>query len=280
MDSCTIITAVHTSCSSKVLPTALKTPLCTLPSTIRSFLWEPFNRHEHSLYLGWDDINFNKDNGCKMIVSVPCPADVSALRRVKILYHLHCNNKDCSILAGTLVLYLGSLCPPFESCSNQNLFQLYFGIEFHHDNLTFIWPTSMYKFARCFGLCEIIQYPLSHEKHKFGLDASMPGRSSAWLFEQVHLHLLLIQDEISEVFSPNQFAAPAATIQMLVNVPFVHAFLLKIIGSRPTTAVENSALHMISFSTHQRYLMSHYPRSTTTIAARYKNCLSVSRIGC
>jgi hypothetical protein len=45
----------------------------------------------------------------------------------------------------------------------------------------------------------------------------MPGCTSAWLFEQVHSHLVLIREDNSKVFSPNQFAAPAATIQMLVN---------------------------------------------------------------
>jgi hypothetical protein len=45
----------------------------------------------------------------------------------------------------------------------------------------------------------------------------MPGRMSAWLFEQVHSHLVCIRDDNSEVFSPSQFAAPAATIQTLVN---------------------------------------------------------------
>jgi hypothetical protein len=58
---------------------------------------------------------------------------------------------------------------------------------------------------------------MSHKKHRFALDASMPGHSLAWLFEQIHLHLINIRDANSEVFSPNQFAEPAATIQMLVN---------------------------------------------------------------
>jgi hypothetical protein len=40
---------------------------------------------------------------------------------------------------------------------------------------------------------------------------------SEWLFEQVHSHLVCIRDDNSEVFSPNQFAAPAVTIQTLVN---------------------------------------------------------------
>jgi hypothetical protein len=45
----------------------------------------------------------------------------------------------------------------------------------------------------------------------------MPGCTSAWLFEQVHSHLVCIRDDNSKVFSANQFAAPAAAIQTLVN---------------------------------------------------------------
>jgi hypothetical protein len=45
----------------------------------------------------------------------------------------------------------------------------------------------------------------------------MPGRTSSWLFEQVHSHLVYLRDANCEIFSPNQFAAPAATIQTLVN---------------------------------------------------------------
>ncbi len=45
----------------------------------------------------------------------------------------------------------------------------------------------------------------------------MPGRTSAWLFEQVHSHLVYLRDLNSKIFFPNQFAAPAATIQTLAN---------------------------------------------------------------
>ena len=45
----------------------------------------------------------------------------------------------------------------------------------------------------------------------------MPAKTSAWLFNQVHSHLVFLRDSNCEVFSPHQFAAPAATIQMLVN---------------------------------------------------------------
>jgi hypothetical protein len=45
----------------------------------------------------------------------------------------------------------------------------------------------------------------------------MPACTSAWLLEQVHLHLSHLRDANSEIFLPNQFAAPAATIQAFVN---------------------------------------------------------------
>ena len=53
--------------------------------------------------------------------------------------------------------------------------------------------------------------------NKFCLDAAVPGRTSEWLFDQVHAHLTFIRDSNCEIFRPNQFAAPAATIQAFVN---------------------------------------------------------------
>ncbi len=152
-----------------------------------------------------------------MIATVPRPADASTSPIVNIMYYLHRDDQDCSIFAGTSVLYPGSLCPPFESCPNHNLFQNYFGVKFHHDGSTYVCAISTYEFTQCFGLMEHIQYWLSHGQHRFSLDVSMPGCTLAWLFEQVHSHLVCIRDDNSEVFSLNQFAAPAATIQMLVN---------------------------------------------------------------
>jgi hypothetical protein len=45
----------------------------------------------------------------------------------------------------------------------------------------------------------------------------MPAQTSAWVFQQVHSQLVFLCDSNCEVFLPNQFAAPAATIQTLVN---------------------------------------------------------------
>ncbi len=213
-NSCTIIIAVHSSCASNVELISLKTPPSVHPRPIGSFIWEPFNRIEHSLSPGRDD---NEFNATKMIAAVPKPITGQQSRGVAVKYHLHCADLDATILAGSTVLSTGGLFPPFESCPNRNLFQQFFGIEFIHNGHTHVRAISTYEFACCFGLVELIQYRLSHEKHKFGLDASMPGRTSAWLFEKIHSHLVYLCDANSEVFSPNQFAARAATIQTLVS---------------------------------------------------------------
>jgi hypothetical protein len=62
-----------------------------------------------------------------------------------------------------------------------------------------------------------ITYCLSHFTYKYALDAAMPAHTLAWLLEQVHLHLLYLRDTNSEIFFPNQFATPAATIWAFIN---------------------------------------------------------------
>ena len=203
-DSCTILTAVHSACCRAASPLQLKAPPVVQPKLIGAFLWEPFDQDDHSLCLSRSDASFNKDDGNKMIVMTPKQADASSSQKIKIKYHLHRVSMDASILAGTSVLSHDSLCPPFESCPNQNLFQQYFGIEFHHKDSTHIRAISTFEFTRCFGFAEQVQYRLSHKQHRYGLDAAMPGRTSGWLFEQVLSHLIYIRDDNSEVFSPNR----------------------------------------------------------------------------
>jgi hypothetical protein len=216
-DSCLVISAVHSSCSSTVEPIVLKTPPSTNPSPIGLYIWEPFNRPEHSLCYGRHDVEFNHDESSKMIVSLPKSADSTTSPRLIIEYHLHRQGANGSIFAGSSVLSTASLCPPFEACPNQNMFQQFFGIEFHFEDRTYVRAISAFEFTRCFGLMEQLQYRLSHANYKYGLDAAMPSRTLAWIFEQVHSHLVHLRDANGEVFSPDQFAAPAATIQTLVN---------------------------------------------------------------
>ncbi len=217
VDSCTVIIAIHSSSASVVKPLILKTPPAVCPTPIGSYLWEPFNQPEHSLCFGRDDNNFNKDEAMQMIVSVPKQAELDSITPIVILYHLHCADGDASILSGSGILSSLSLCPPFEACPTRNLFQHFFGIKFHFGGHTYVCAISTFEFACCFNLIENIQYRLSHEKYHFGMDASMPARTSAWIFQQVYSQLVFLCNSNCEVFSPNQFAAPAATIQTLVN---------------------------------------------------------------
>jgi hypothetical protein len=137
--------------------------------------------------------------------------------RVLVRYHLHRPNADTLFTVGSEVVSIDGLCPVFNACPTNNIFQHYFGIGFHHDNHTYVRAISSYKFVRCFGFIDQLTYRLSHPTYLYEMDAAMPGRTSAWLFEQVHSHLSYIRDANSEIFSPNRFAAPAATIQAFVN---------------------------------------------------------------
>ena len=122
-ESCFVIIAVHSSCSSSAKLIILKTPPSTSPRPIGSFIWEPFNRPEHSLCYSRNDKSFNKDDTGKMIVSAPRPATSTNSPCVTIKYHLHRDDADGSIFAGSSVLSPDSLCPPFDACPNQNMFQ-------------------------------------------------------------------------------------------------------------------------------------------------------------
>jgi hypothetical protein len=62
-DSCKIITAVHSSCASAVELINLRTPPAVNPRPIGSYIWEPFNRIEHSLSPSREDDKFDANDG-------------------------------------------------------------------------------------------------------------------------------------------------------------------------------------------------------------------------
>ena len=121
------------------------------------------------------------------------------------------------MLAGASVISPDGLCPPFDASLNKNLFQHLFGIGFNYENHSRIRGIMPFEFARCFGFINNLTYRLSQSANKFSLDTAVPRRTSAWLFEQVHAHLTFIRDSNCEIFSPNEFAVPAATIQAFIN---------------------------------------------------------------
>ena len=219
-DSCTILTAIHTSCASSVEPIKLAVPPLVPPHPIAYFNYEPFNRPEHSLCYGCLDAEFNNDDtplANLMNVSKPTPGAVNTSPAVKIEYYLHRKGADSTTLCGSSILAPGSLCPPYCASPNVNIFRHLFGVEFHHEGHTYVRPISTHEFTRCFQLTDNIQYRLSHDSHVQGLDASMPGRTSAWLFQHIFQVLLDIRDANTEILSPNQAADPCASIQTLVG---------------------------------------------------------------
>ena len=146
-DYCSVITAVHSSCSSTVELIILKTPPCTNPHPIGLYIWEPFKRPENFLCYSRSDDNFNKDETSKMIISTPKTAISTKSTCVSIKYHLHRNNANGFILAGSSVLSTNSLCPPFDACPNQNMFQNLFGLKFHFDGHTYVRAISAFEFT-------------------------------------------------------------------------------------------------------------------------------------
>jgi hypothetical protein len=134
-----------------------------------------------------------------------------------IKYFLHHPNSVISILVGSEVISANGLISAFNACPNSNIFRQHFGIEFCHVGCSYIRAISPFEFALCFGFIDQLTHCLSQAPCKFCLDSAMPVHTSAWLFKKVHAYLVYLRDANTELFSPNQFAAPTATIQAFVN---------------------------------------------------------------
>ncbi len=76
---------------------------------------------------------------------------------------------------------------------------------------------SLFELAPCYNLEDEITYKISHQSNIFCLDAAIPGRTSAHIFDQLLTRLVSIRDANCSIFSPNQYAAPAACAQAFLN---------------------------------------------------------------
>ncbi len=171
-----------------------------MPWPLGLFLWEPFNRTEHSVSLAVDDDDFMRQD-VKFTAMLP-PSTFIHSPDVAIKYFFHGCHSDESMLAGAVISF-DRLCPPFDASLNKNLFQNLFGIEFNYENHSRVRGISPFEFARCFGFIDDLTYRLSQPANKFSLDAAVPSRTSAWLLEQVRAHLTFLHDSNCEIFSPN-----------------------------------------------------------------------------
>jgi hypothetical protein len=98
-----------------------------------------------------------------------------------------------------------------------NIFQHFFGIKFYFKNHTHIQGISQFEFARCFGFVDNLTYCLSKPANKFYLDAAVLAGTSAWLFDQIFDHMIIIRIMNCKILGPWQYAAPVATIQSFVS---------------------------------------------------------------
>ena len=215
LGSCHIIIGVHTLCAPLVKPPHVKSPPPSIPHPLSLSLWEPFNRTERSVLLAMVDVDFM----CQDVEFMSTLPTLTFIHPPGVLlkYFLHGCHSAESMLAGAAVVSSDSLCLPFDAGPNKNLFQHLFGIEFNYKNHSRIRGILPFKFSCCFGFIDNLTHHLSQPANKFSLDAAIPAHTLAWLFEQIHAHLTFIRDSNCEIFSPNQFAAPAATIQAFGN---------------------------------------------------------------
>ena len=210
----TVLIGVHDSTQSKVSPVSLRTPPSPRPLPLAAFVWEPFNCKEYSVSFGKDDDLFLSDGNNGIRATVPSSSVASCMPAgVKVSYFLHRRDADANCIAGASVLSLDSLCPPYDCSPNTNLFRSRFGIEYYIDDHVHVRPFSPFESTSCFGLMDSLRYRLAQPICWHALDAGIPGVTSAWIFDHVHERLMLIRDSNTEVFPPNQYAAPAAHIQ-------------------------------------------------------------------
>jgi hypothetical protein len=130
---------------------------------------------------------------------------------------VHLPDSNPSIVVGLVVVCSDRLSPPFAPNKNVNLFGHYFGVEFQHDGHMYICGISSFEFASCHRLFDELRYKLAHPSNTFCLDAAVPGRISAWVFEQIVERCHHIRDANCELFEPCQYAAPAACAQAFLN---------------------------------------------------------------
>jgi hypothetical protein len=69
--SCRLIFGIHSSCTANVEPLLLKHPPAIPSRPLAGFIWEPFDRPEHSISLARDDPGFATQDGSTMTITLP-----------------------------------------------------------------------------------------------------------------------------------------------------------------------------------------------------------------
>jgi hypothetical protein len=114
----------------------LQSPPPLPPCPLGAFLWEPFNKPEHSVSLACNDDDFCHQD-VQFLATEPS-GETPLPRGITVMYFLHEHGFDKSVLCGAAVVSVDGMCPPFGIGSTQNMFQHLFGIEFHFENHTHV----------------------------------------------------------------------------------------------------------------------------------------------
>jgi len=239
---------------------------CTIVSDTSHFPTASFgsfcvaaNKKEYGLSFAWEDLSFNDASMPPVLASLPSASVLSLLPSgLRLLYYLHLQGTDSTILNDTAVLTQDSLCPPFVGSSTTNLFKCHFWIEFHNDDHTYVWPFSPFEFTLCFGLIDQLQYWLSQHGNWFALNAGIPALTSTLIFGHILDRLLSICDSTMEISQPNQFAAPAAMIQAILGGAVAQACHPVTIGSKPMIPTMIWGTYETSLQTLPHYRMNHW----------------------
>jgi hypothetical protein len=89
-------------------------------------------------------------------------------------------------MAGAMVVAPDSLCPPFVSAPNTNIFLHHFGLEFIADGHIYVRRISPFEFTSCFRFMDSLRYRLSHQDNWYVLDVGIPALASLCVIDTIY----------------------------------------------------------------------------------------------
>ena len=126
-------------------------------------MWKPFNKRNYAVsYAHGNDSFDNAENSLMQQTEASHPKAGDGEDVVK--YFLHAKGGDTRIQPGSSVLSWDSPCPQYDANPNDNLFGLYFGVEFVSGEHTYVRPISPFEFTSAHNLFDDLTYKLSLPK--------------------------------------------------------------------------------------------------------------------
>jgi hypothetical protein len=186
-----------------------------LPCPFAPHINKPYNRVEYSISDQPGSELFDSDNSYFDKVN---PDPINATQHTShSLYHLVPKTISTPTLAGSQVCDSAFPAPKLNP-PNFNIFGYLFGIQFEIDGRKLIRPFSPYEYIKCLGYDTSLTRALAQQpQHIALLEHAVPANTSQSLLSAIYDLLITIRHNNSEIFDASPHAAPAATIQALVN---------------------------------------------------------------